>query len=321
MAKKKKNKTKNNNQKRYCIWCGESIMPNMKECSKTGKELFPKEKPFRDYVVHKCKGDVEDKLFDLIKKFVKSHFYAITVTITIIISTVMVVAGRHNYIKNVNEIPTRETISSLLDNIEANESTNESAQDSEEKKMIYALRRYLGAADNLLLEASEMPVDEVQKLIEKELLPPEDLDNITASDDYESINNYIADNVINDVKYTPEHDYLKIGAQKGKDAVDEYESELDIEGAFENPDFINVYTTTTENNRNYFKNDNAQTKVGKVLVEAGYHVIEFDTDAKTYVESRNGNGPILHTDLNSFAMTVVMVEVNDNWYVASDYEL
>ncbi len=81
----------------YCVYCGKENKIESKKCSKCKKELDPKNRPFRDYIMDSIKdkvsGDIEDNLFSLITNFIKTHLYGFVLTCSVIISAVSVVVS------------------------------------------------------------------------------------------------------------------------------------------------------------------------------------------------------------------------------------
>lgn len=93
----------------YCIFCGKENDEKEKICnnSKCKKELNPKSHLFRNYVIDKCKGDVDDSLFNLIFNFLKAKLFGIVLTLSVVSTVAVVVTNAisNNYITELNEKP------------------------------------------------------------------------------------------------------------------------------------------------------------------------------------------------------------------------
>lgn len=77
-----------NKNKIYCVYCGTENFLEEKKCKKCKKQLDPKNRPFRDYMVEKLKdkvkGDIQENIFSLITEFIKSHLYGTVLTCSVI---------------------------------------------------------------------------------------------------------------------------------------------------------------------------------------------------------------------------------------------
>ncbi len=93
----------------YCIFCGEENDDKEKNCKNTKckKELNPKSHLFKNYVIDKCKGDIDDSLFNTILNFLKAKLYGFVLTLSIISTFAIVVTNAisNNYITELNEEP------------------------------------------------------------------------------------------------------------------------------------------------------------------------------------------------------------------------
>ena len=93
----------------YCVFCGEENDGKEKKCknSKCKKELNPKSHLFKNYVIDKCKGDIDDSLFNLIINFLKTKLFGIFLTLSIVSTGAVVVTNAisNNYITELNEEP------------------------------------------------------------------------------------------------------------------------------------------------------------------------------------------------------------------------
>lgn len=72
----------------YCVYCGTENDIKIKKCVKCKKQLDPKNRPFRDYLVEKVKdkvtGDVQENIFSLITNYIKSHLYGFILTCSVV---------------------------------------------------------------------------------------------------------------------------------------------------------------------------------------------------------------------------------------------
>ncbi len=109
----------------FCIWCGEPVREGSFFCGRTGRSLAPKERPFRDYVIRKCKGKAADTAFDLIKKYLKAHFFGTVLTLTVAVTAVAAATGGGSprYMKQVSHRPRQATAWELRQDEQAEENT------------------------------------------------------------------------------------------------------------------------------------------------------------------------------------------------------
>lgn len=95
----------------YCIYCGAKNITEDKKCIKCHKKLNPKDRPLLNYIKSKIKDDItgtiEDNVFSIITKFIKSHLYGFVLTCSVIASISCVIVNNidNNYIEKVEEKP------------------------------------------------------------------------------------------------------------------------------------------------------------------------------------------------------------------------
>lgn len=91
----------------YCVYCGEKNDSNDKKCNKCKKKLNPKSHPFINYVVEKCKGDINDSLYKNIIKFLKAKMYGIILSASVIGTVTIVITNviSNDYITELKEEP------------------------------------------------------------------------------------------------------------------------------------------------------------------------------------------------------------------------
>ncbi len=96
---------------RYCIHCGAPLLEGQTVCPSCNKKVEEKENLFVDYLIKhtkdKFKEDSEDKVYEVIINFLKSHLYGSLVTVTLITTVVTGVAklaSREN-IQQMNQRP------------------------------------------------------------------------------------------------------------------------------------------------------------------------------------------------------------------------
>ncbi len=96
-------------KKIYCVFCGEENNSKDEKCKniKCKRKLNPKSHLFRNYVIDKCKGDIDGSIFDYLFKFIKTKLYGITLTASIIASTAIIITNAlsNNYITELKEEP------------------------------------------------------------------------------------------------------------------------------------------------------------------------------------------------------------------------
>jgi len=75
-------------EKRYCIFCGFPLEEGSDICPSCKKQIPRKENLFKEYLyrstMDKLKGKVDDSLFSIVKNWLLSHLYGLTVSITFI---------------------------------------------------------------------------------------------------------------------------------------------------------------------------------------------------------------------------------------------
>ncbi len=92
------------NKKQYCILCGAENNMTDKFCHKCGESLNQKDDDLQVYAKEKIKdkvtGDLKDKatdtFFDLLKRFLNSKAYGIILSLSVISSVTMIMAGRQS---------------------------------------------------------------------------------------------------------------------------------------------------------------------------------------------------------------------------------
>jgi hypothetical protein len=93
----------------YCAFCGEENDTKDKKCKNTKckRELNPKSHLFRNYVIDKCKGDIDDSLFNCIFNYIKTNLFGFVLSISIVSTIAIVVTNAisNNYITELNEEP------------------------------------------------------------------------------------------------------------------------------------------------------------------------------------------------------------------------
>ena len=102
------------NQHIYCVFCGELNDKNNKRCQKCHRILDPKEHALLDYFQSKISdkyiGDVKDNLFSILYHFIKSNLYGITLSCSIIISAISVVANISSNINRYEKVEEKPVI-------------------------------------------------------------------------------------------------------------------------------------------------------------------------------------------------------------------
>lgn len=100
----------------YCVYCGTKNKKEDKKCIKCYKKLNPKDRPLLNYIKSKIEGDLqgtlEDNIFSVITKYIKTHLYGLVLTCSVIATATCVVVNKvnTNYIEKVTEKPTFEEI-------------------------------------------------------------------------------------------------------------------------------------------------------------------------------------------------------------------
>lgn len=93
----------------YCVFCGEENNSSNKKCKNKdcNRELNPKSHLFRNYVIDKFKGEVDDSLFKLIIKFLKGNLYGMVLSVSIVTIIAIVISNSlsNNYITELKEEP------------------------------------------------------------------------------------------------------------------------------------------------------------------------------------------------------------------------
>lgn len=81
----------------YCVYCGTGNVLEDKKCKNCKKQLDPKNRPFRDYMIDKFKdkvdGDIQDNIISLIVEFIKSNLYGVMLTCSIVFTAVAGISG------------------------------------------------------------------------------------------------------------------------------------------------------------------------------------------------------------------------------------
>ena len=177
---------KEKEEKIFCVYCGTENSLVLKKCSKCGKELDPKNRPFRDYlkekVEDKLKGDVQDEMLTIMINFIKTHLYGSILTCSIIITAISVVTNVVNNSNEFEEVTERPVIVNKLDylgeGLTAEEVTN---------KYLDALNK--NDVDTLKsLELNTFHSEVLKKLKGKESVPISDMYGTTIFLDTKYIN-------------------------------------------------------------------------------------------------------------------------------------
>jgi hypothetical protein len=108
-----------NKTKIYCVYCGTENILEDKKCKKCKKQLNPKNRPFRDYILDKLKdkveGDIQDNIFSLIIEFIKSHLYGSVLTCSIIFTVVAGIVSSFDNTSNFDKVSERPFFSVNLE--------------------------------------------------------------------------------------------------------------------------------------------------------------------------------------------------------------
>ena len=93
----------------YCIFCGEENDSKDLKCKnkKCKRKLNPKSHLFRNYVIDKCKGDIDGSIFDHLISFVKNKLYGIILSASVVATVTVIVSNviANNYIEELKEEP------------------------------------------------------------------------------------------------------------------------------------------------------------------------------------------------------------------------
>lgn len=98
----------------YCVWCGCQNPPEEKLCRKCGKHLEAKDDLLVEFLVDhtkdKLKGDIEDGLFEALKKYLLSHLYSVIIAVGFVVTAVAAVVTAvkpdpGDHIQQVTDVP------------------------------------------------------------------------------------------------------------------------------------------------------------------------------------------------------------------------
>lgn len=116
-----------NKNKIYCVYCGAENNCKDVFCKECDKKLNQNNHLFRDYLYNHIKddlkGDIEDNIFSLIKKFIMSHLYGTSLVISVLFTTSVLLFSNIKYnshvmnIDNVNDILNSSNSSSYTINL------------------------------------------------------------------------------------------------------------------------------------------------------------------------------------------------------------
>jgi hypothetical protein len=79
------------NENEDIIYCGECGVPNKRSvhiCENCSKEIKTRHYPYKDFLNNHLKSEIRDRaadsVFNLVRKFVFSHFYGTVLTISVV---------------------------------------------------------------------------------------------------------------------------------------------------------------------------------------------------------------------------------------------
>ena len=108
----------NNENKQYCIWCGEPGDCRAIFCSKCGKKMDPDENLLIDYLVSRTKSKFKSKaintVYDALKGYLLSHLYGVTLIISIVAVTAMNFITEVSGVENISYMP--EYVTAYIEN-------------------------------------------------------------------------------------------------------------------------------------------------------------------------------------------------------------
>ena len=93
----------------YCVFCGTENDSKEDKCKnpKCKRKLNPKSHLFRNYVIDKFKGDIDDSIFEIIFKFIKNNLYGVILSASVVatVTTVVINTINNNYVEELTEEP------------------------------------------------------------------------------------------------------------------------------------------------------------------------------------------------------------------------
>ncbi len=100
-----------NEKKFYCAFCGEKNSFESELCKKCKRELHPEEHPWKDHILDALGDDaigrVKDKTIDIVVEYIKTHWYGILVSLSLVFSATVGIAtiNGNEKVETVDEKP------------------------------------------------------------------------------------------------------------------------------------------------------------------------------------------------------------------------
>ncbi len=283
-----------NDEIRYCTSCGAANKKSAHTCGECKKEINKKHRPFFEFIKRRAKnwgmGELQGRLFDFAKGFIKSHLYGFVMTVSVVITGSVVITNATPYIKTVNEAP---FISVAEENAEEEPRGDNTLTEDE---MIW-LRHMISAYD---------------AEIEGGILPETIYWENDA--DYQSPTEFFAENNIPGYNHSGAHDMYTNPIAVGLDELEPFYGE----------DEDMPYTQRDWVESTIVRGENVTTALGKTLHEEGYDVLEIDYYKMTFRGyfdyDFDANPPLDKNpyELAAYKILLTKEKGEEQWFIAED---
>ncbi len=295
-----------NEEIRYCTSCGAANKKSAHTCEECKKEINKKHRPFFEFIKRRAKnwgiGELQGRLFDFTKGFIKSHLYGFVMTVSVVITGSVVITNATPYVKTVKESPFA---------VEA-----EAEAEAELPEEVLSWDNNFGMTEREMTYLRHM-ISAYDAEIDNKVRSPRGV-YWSDDDEYNSPTEFFAENNIPGYTYSGAHEM--------------YTSPINI--SVEMYDFDNGYVDYEPDDEPYGQRDwvestivhdeNVTSALGKTLYEDGYDVMEIDY----YMMTFRG---IFHYDFkadppldkNPYELAIYRILLTkemgeERWYIAED---
>lgn len=275
---------------KYCNHCGSANKKSAVVCTECGKNIHTKYKPFYDFLKKHTKDNIKetiaDSAFSLIKKFLFSHMYGVSLSVMIVASSVSTIYAMTPHIEKVTEVKTAAVVSEVAkpdETVQAPPLSEDDLYDFD-----YLTSNYDAFVDTI--RASESYWD-------------------TSGMYYSSAGEMYAENNIAGFNYGGVHEMISNPIPMHS---------LDLDPRFNDEPLENLYSDRYIDSGSAVQGEECSSDVAKTLHSQGYRVAECnyvlcEAEGEYDYNTHSGTGIA-----KKLVYRFVFVEHEGNWYIAED---
>ena len=299
---------------KYCIHCGHEVMVNQGKCIHCGKNPNPKDRPFLDYLESKIRDDIKGKItdsgYDIVKGYLVSHLYGFVTGVLIVTTAATYVA-------------TRSPVRKVMEEEQAVVAVKEAFE------LAQVVQEEIEVA-TMVVEAAEVPEEVVEEEEDQEEEGPSEeelqaqgrqkiieyTNSMNTSSDLDLF--YAPESVIGTGNFLIRDEFYILRNEFHDWATENYNDVLISEGYDDNYHVGIAYNLRAGQS----EINNPGTNIGTELFNNGYNVMEVNVTAvKSVEEYENGNITEYFYNENDREYKIVMVYLDDTWYIAGEIQM